>query len=83
MREPKKETQIPAKSIKITDTMYEIDWKHVPAVLSLKDISWERAHQGPCLVRKSLSKLGYAVEPELWESLGDGWRAAGGSKVLI
>ena len=64
--EPGYSTKIPPKFVRLTDVTYPIG-RDVPAVLSIRDLEWEKRHGRPCRVRLNLVKAGYVVEPPFLE----------------
>jgi len=67
--DPSDSTKIPPKSVRLTNITYPIDKNLVPAVLSIRDILWEKKHDLPCNMRRKLEKEGYMVEPSFEEHL--------------
>lgn len=68
LRYPSRRTFIPSRSVRLTDRTYDLDWKSIPAVLSVSDVRWEREYGESCRMRLSLEKAGYLVDPSGQES---------------
>lgn len=66
--DPGSSTKIPPRSVRLTDVAYAIG-KELPAILSIRDLEWERDTGRPCSMRRNLEKGGYKVEPPFGEDV--------------